>query len=135
MSFLIARHFPEMTVLHKSRCISIHAKCTCIFIKKKVHCSLLRGYIRFLELFPVPNNGVMKKKCNREERRIGMEEKHTNISGCYFSPIPLTSNGQTKGRTFPAIACLFYTGAQSNRRSFPDITWNQMKHCFRVWSE
>jgi hypothetical protein len=38
-------------------------------------------------------------------------------------------------RTLPSIASLFYTCKQSNRRSFPDITWNQMKHRFQTRSE
>jgi hypothetical protein len=37
-------------------------------------------------------------------------------------------------RTLPSIASLFYTCKQSNWRSFPDVTWNQMEHRFQTRS-
>ena len=38
-------------------------------------------------------------------------------------------------RTLLSIGSLFYTCKQSNWRSFPDITWNQMTHRFQTRSE
>jgi hypothetical protein len=68
------------------------------FIRKKVHCALLRGYVRFLELFPLPNNGVMKK-CNREERRIGWKES-IRISPAVISPHPFNIQWTDEGEDF-----------------------------------